>query len=278
MKTAIALGTFDGLHKGHRAVLSKAIPYYGIAVTFCVPPKGVITNEPQLLILPKDREARLKELGIKQVVMQDFNKVRNIMPDEYIENLYQKYAPSRIVCGFNYSFGRDALGNTEYLKSFCNSKDIEFCCVEPQYEGESVISSTAIREYIKNGDVETASRLIYGGFSFTAKVLHGDERGRKIGFPTANQSYPELLVKPKFGVYASKAVIDGKEYNAVTNVGIRPTFKTDTVGCETYIKNFKGNIYEKEMRIRLVRFMRSEQKFNSIKELKSAISQDVKLS
>lgn len=278
MKTAIALGTFDGLHKGHRAVISETRPYYSIAVTFYVPPKSVMTNEPQLLILPKDRENRLKELGINQVVMQDFDKVRDIEASQYVEDLCKKYNPSRIVCGFNYRFGKNALGNTDFLADFCSRKGIEFCCVSPQYEGESIISSTAIRECIKNGEVQTASKLLYGGFSFTAQVLHGDARGRKIGFPTANQIYPELLVKPKFGVYKSRVTFDGKCYDGVTNIGIRPTYKTDTVGCETYIKNFKGNIYGKEMRLELLRFMRKEQKFNSLDELKSAILNDVKLS
>lgn len=278
MKTAIALGTFDGLHKGHRAVISETRPYYSIAVTFYVPPKSVMTNEPQLLILPKDRENRLKELGINQVVMQDFDKVRDIEASQYVEDLCKKYNPSRIVCGFNYRFGKKALGNTDFLADFCSRKGIEFCCVSPQYEGQSIISSTAIREYIKSGEVQTASKLLYGGFSFAAQVLHGDARGRKIGFPTANQIYPELLVKPKFGVYKSRVTFDGKCYDGVTNIGIRPTYKTDTVGCETYIKNFKGNIYGKEMRLELLRFMRTEQKFNSLAELKSAILNDVKLS
>lgn len=278
MKTAIALGTFDGLHKGHRAVISETRPYYSIAVTFYVPPKSVLSNEPQLLILPKDRESRLKDLGVNQVVMQDFDKVRDIEASQYVEDLCKQYNPSRIVCGFNYRFGKKALGNTDFLADFCSRKGIEFCCVSPQYEGESIISSTAIRECIKNGEVQTASKLLYGGFSFTAQVLHGDARGRKIGFPTANQIYPELLVKPKFGVYKSRVTVDGKCYDGVTNIGIRPTYKTDTVGCETYIKNFEGNIYGEEIRLELLRFMRKEQKFNSLAELKSAILNDVKLS
>lgn len=277
MKTAIALGTFDGLHRGHRAVIEQTKPYYSIAVTFYVPPKSVMSGKPQLLILPKDREIRLKDLGVNQVVMQDFNDVRNIEASEYIEKLCEKYNPSRLVCGFNYRFGKDARGNTSYLNDFCKQNDIEFCCVTPQCDGEDVVSSTAIREYIKNGDVETASSLLYGGFSFTAQVLHGDARGRTIGFPTANQIFPELLVKPKFGVYISKVTINGKCYNAVTNIGIRPTYKTDKVGCETYIKDFDGDIYGKQMKLQLLRFVREEQKFNSLEELKSAILKDVNL-
>lgn len=277
MKTAIALGTFDGLHKGHVAVLEKALPFNSIAVTFLVPPKNIISGKPQLLILPDDRKRRIEGLGINHVVMQDFNDVRNIEALDYLENLRKEYSPSRIVCGFNYRFGKNALGDTELLSNFCKEYNIEFCCVEPQCDGENVISSTAIRSYIKNGDIKRASSLLYGGFSFTENVLHGDARGRTIGYPTANQIYPEILVKPKFGVYMSRVTVDNVNYDAITNIGVRPTYKTDTVGCETYIRDFCGDIYGKQMKTELISFVREEQKFNSLEQLKLAISNDVSL-
>ncbi len=277
MKTAIVLGTFDGLHRGHLAVLAEAQPYNSVAVTFSLPPKAVITGEYQLLMLPQDRKNLLKKLGINQVDMQDFDSVRNISASDYLENLYRKYNPSRIVCGFNYRFGRDAQGDTSLLADFCREKQIEFCAVPPQCDGETVISSTLIREYIKNGEMKKASSMLYGGFSFTETVLHGDARGRTIGFPTANQAYPELLVKPKCGVYISRVTVDGKQYDAITNIGIRPTYKTDNIASETYIKDFKGDIYGKQMKTELICFVREEKKFNFLSELKSAIANDVKL-
>lgn len=277
MKTAIALGTFDGLHSGHRAVICETLPFYSVAVTFYLPPKCVISKTNELLILPQEREKRLYSLGVKQVVMQDFNDVRNIDAEEYLENICKKYNPQKIVCGFNYRFGAGAKGDTNFLSDFCKHNNIEFCCVTPQTDGETVISSTFIRECIKNGDIQKANRLLYGGFSFTAEVTHGDARGRTIGFPTANYLYPELLVKAKYGVYISRVTVDGKTYDAITNIGVRPTFKTDSVGCETYIKNFNGNIYGKQITTELLKFVRSEQKFNSLEELKSAIANDVKL-
>lgn len=277
MKTAIALGTFDGLHMGHRAVLSQMSDFFSIAVTFDIPPKSVLTGQPQLLILPDDRAVRLKELGINQVCMQSFKEVRNINAFDYLEHLKQKYDPARIVCGFNYRFGYNAEGNTDMLAQFCKENGIEFICVPPVEKGGKVISSTHIRNLIREGNIEEASSQIYGGFGFTAPVLHGDARGRTLGFPTANQNYPTELVRLRFGVYISRVTVDGREYKAITNVGIRPTYQTDAVGCETFIKDFCGDIYGKEMKTELLRFVRGEQKFGSIDALKNAIINDVKL-
>lgn len=277
MKTAIVLGTFDGLHAGHRAVIEKASGFLGIAVTFDIPPKSVLTGEPQLLILPEERARRIKQLGINQVEMQSFNEVKNIEATDYLRILKQKYNPARIVCGFNYRFGRDAQGDVTLIDKFCKDNGIEFICVPPIKKGDAVVSSTRIRRLIREGNMAEAASQIYGGFSFTAPVLHGDARGRQLGFPTANQLYPEDMVKLKHGVYISCVGIDGREYKAITNVGIRPTYQTDTVGCETFIKDFSGDIYGCDMKTQLLHFVREEKKFSSAEELKNSISNDVKL-
>ncbi len=277
MKTAIVLGTFDGLHAGHRAVIEEAKDFYSIAVTFDIPPKSFFSGESQLLMLSDDRKKRLKQLGINQVEIQSFADVRDIVAEQYLEQLKQKYNPQRIVCGFNYRFGKDAKGDTALMDDFCQKNDIEFVCVPPVEQGDKVLSSTYIRNLIREGKMQQASSMIYGGFSFVAPVMHGDARGRELGFPTANQEYPKELVRLKFGVYISRVTVDGKQYDAITNVGVRPTYKTDTVGCETYIKDFSADIYGKEITTQLLQFVREEKKFSSIYELKNAILNDVKL-
>lgn len=277
MKTAIALGTFDGLHRGHRAVIEKTLPFYSIAVTFRLPPKSVMGYNPELLILPDERISRLKLLGIKEVVMQDFESVRDIAAAEYLDSLKKKYNPARIVCGFNYRFGRGAQGDTKLLADFCKKNGIEFCCVPPESDGGQVVSSTLIREHIKSGNVKKAAECMYGGFSFEAPVIHGDKRGRTMGFPTANQRFPDMLVKPKFGVYISRVTIDGANYSAITNIGIRPTYKTESVNCETFINNFSGDIYGENIKTEILSFVREERKFDSIDQLKNAIQEDVSL-
>lgn len=277
MKTAIILGTFDGLHAGHRAVIEKAKDFFSVAVTFDIPPKGIISGEPQLLILPDDRENRIKKLGINQVEMQSFEAVRKISAVDYLEFLKDKYNPSRIVCGFNYRFGYKAEGDVALLNKFCKKNGIDFICVPPVEKDCVVVSATNIRNLIREGKISEASSQIYGGFCFTAPVLHGDMRGRTIGFPTANQNYPENLVKLKFGVYITQVTIDAVQYSAITNVGIRPTYQTQTIGCETYIKDFCGEIYGKDMKVEFLQFVREEKKFLSLEELKNAILSDVKL-
>jgi len=276
MKTALALGTFDGLHSGHRAVLDATKAFYSVAVTFEIPPKAIITGKPQLLMLPDDRANRLKSLGINRVEMQNFCDVKFLSPKEYFEKLKEKYKPDRIVCGFNYRFGKDAKGDTTMLQELCHSEGIEFVCIPPVKQNETVISSTALRKLISEGKIEEATHQIYGGFAFVAPVLHGDARGRTLGFPTINQEYPELLAQAKFGVYISRVTVDGVEYDAITNVGLRPTFKTEKVGCETYIKDFSEDIYGKNVRTELLRFVRDEQKFDCVQQLKNAIENDVK--
>ena len=277
METAIALGTFDGLHAGHRAVLEQIKDFYGIAVTFEIPPKGAQTGDPQLLILPQDRVERIKELGVKRVDMQRFEDLKDVEANDYLELLKCNYNPKRIVCGFNYRFGKNATGDTDTLKRFCQENNIEFICVPPVSLDEKTLSSTGIRNLIRDGDIAKASSLMYGGFSFSAPVMHGDKRGRTLGFPTANQRYPNELVKPRFGVYLSCVVIDDKAYKAITNVGIRPTFKTETVGCETYIKGLTQEIYGKEIKLKLLNFIRPEQKFDSSVQLQKAVLNDLKM-
>lgn len=275
MKTAIILGTFDGLHAGHREVIKNAEGFYGIAVTFDIPPKSVYSQKTQLLILPQEREIRLKQLGIKQVVMQKFEQVKNISAEDYLENLKNEYNPSRIVCGFNYRFGHNALGDTDLLKNFCLKNGIEFICVPPVKSDGITVSSTYIRNLISEGKMRQASAMMYGGFAFETEVIHGDARGRELGFPTANQKYPTQLVCAKFGVYISEATICGKRYKAITNLGIRPTYRTNDIGCETYIKDFSGDIYHKKIKIELLDFVREEKRFNSLSELVNAIKNDV---
>ena len=277
MKTAIVLGTFDGLHAGHRAVIEKAAGFYCVAVTFDIPPKGFFAAEPQLLMQVDERVARLKKLGVNKVDVQKFAAVKDIEANDYLEQLKQKYNPELIVCGFNYRFGKGATGDTQQLLTFCNQNGIKFVCVDPIKSENTILSSTALRALVREGMVHEASSQIYGGFSFDALVAHGDARGRTLGFPTANQEYPKDMVKPRFGVYVSRVTIDGICYDAITNVGVRPTYKTDTVGCETYIKDFCADIYGKQMKTELLRFVREEKKFSSVEELKNAIINDVKL-
>lgn len=274
MKTAVALGTFDGLHAGHRAVIGKTAGFHSVAVTFRIPPKCV--SAPLMLMTPQDRERGLLELGINEVSMFEFEDLCDLTPAQFLDFLRLKYNPSRIVCGFNYRFGKGAKGDEAYIADYCSRHGIEFVCVNGVCAGDNPVSSTVIRSLITAGDVKTANTMLYKPFGFASEVLGGDRRGREIGFPTVNQLYPQLLLKPKFGVYSSVVTVEGKSYRGITNIGMRPTFKTEQVGSETYIKDFSSDIYGKSVRIELTDFIRAEMKFETLEALKSAIENDVK--
>ena len=270
MKNAVALGTFDGVHKGHQAVLSLPSDCRRIAVTFASPPKGgelIMTNE--------EKCNALKKLGIDEIFLLDFNEVKDMPALDFLDMICKKYNPAVFSCGFNNRFGKGAKGDTALLKEYCEKREIEFVCSEPVMQDGKVISSTFLRELLKNGEIASANELLYQPFSFEAEVIEGDRRGRTIGFPTVNQRYPENLVKIKFGVYKTKLIIDGKEYIGITDIGTRPTFAVDYVISETYIKDFSGNLYGKSIKVVPLEFLREEKKFNSLDELKKQIAADL---
>ena len=276
MKRAIALGTFDGLHKGHRAVLNLPDGMQKTAVIFALPPKAVLSGEPRSIMTARDKCAALKKIGIDEIFTLDFNKVKDMPPEEFLRFLKDKFSPDLISCGFNYHFGKNAAGNTQVLGDFCKCNGIEFNCHGAVSENGEPVSSTRIREYLKNGEIESANALLTFPFSFTAEVISGDRRGRTIGFPTVNQKYPRELIPLKFGVYKSKIIVDQAEYDGITNIGIRPTFKTDYIISETYIIGFSGDLYGKEITTVPTHFVRGEVKFSSVEELKNQIERDIK--
>ncbi len=276
MKRAIALGTFDGLHKGHRAVLNLPDRMQKTAVIFALPPKAVLSGEPRSIMTTKDKCAALKKIGIDEIFTLQFDRVRDMPPKDFMQFLKKEFSPDLISCGFNYHFGKNAAGNTEMLSDFCKDNGIEFNCHGAVTQEGEPVSSTRIREYLKNGEIENADKLLTFPFSFTAEVISGDRRGRTIGFPTVNQKYPSELIPLKFGVYKSKIIVDQAEYDGITNIGIRPTFKTDYIISETYIIGFSGNLYGKEITIVPTHFVRGEVKFSSVEELKKQIERDIK--
>lgn len=268
---AIALGTFDGLHIGHKAVLNGASGDKKIALTFETPPKS--GDNPALLITSNEKNAQLKKMGFEPIVL-DFKSIKNLSPLEFLIWVRDEYNPSLISSGFNFKFGKNAIGDSALLDKFCNENNIKYSCADAVIFDNEPVSSTRIRRYVADGQVLKAAWMLNRYFMYETSVVHGDERGRTIGFPTINQNFPMELVVPKFGVYASMVEIGGKLYPAVTDIGVRPTFKTDHVISETHILDFENNVYEKNARVWLVDFLREEKRFENIDQLKSAISKD----
>lgn len=277
MKNAVVLGTFDGVHLGHKAVIENAKGYCVTAVTFSRAPRAYFDNKIKALMTSKDRIDRLKALGVNNTVMLDFNKVKDISAIDFLEEIREEYNPSLICCGYNYHFGKNAKGDTPLLTQYCNTHNINLSVSECVEIDAIPVSSTLIREKISEGKLEQANKMLGYNFGFSAEVINGDKRGTTLGFPTINQAFPDCLTLPRFGVYETRVTINSKTFRAITNIGIRPTFLTDKVFCETYIENFSGDIYGDTVDLRFIKFIREERKFDSPEELKQAIAKDVKV-
>lgn len=275
MKNALCLGTFDGVHIGHRAVIALADGYNRIAVTFKKPPRAVVSGKEELICTFENKCAILKRNGINEIAPLDFEEVKNISARDFFSFLLETYNPAVIVCGFNYRFGKNGEGDTGLLSELCRKNGVAFKYSEPVEYGGEPVSSTAIRGYIKNGEIEKANSLLSEPFSFIATVKHGAERGRTIGFPTINQEYPKELVKLKKGVYKVKIDIDGKEYLGISDIGQRPTYPIDYIISETFIADFSGDLYGKEIKITPTLFLREEKKFSGLDELKKQLEEDL---
>lgn len=278
MRTAIVLGTFDGVHIGHRAVIETAINsgFKGVAVAFPESPRGIITNQKSIITPFSEKREILLSLGIKEVHYLDFAQVKETAPLDFLAFLEREFNPKMIVCGFNYRFGKNGLGDTSVIREFCAVRGIEFVEVAPVSVGDKIVSSTLIRDMLSKGDIEGANALLGRPFGFSAEVIHGDKRGRTIGFPTINQVYPQNAARIKFGVYATTVTIGGREYRGITNVGIRPTFESETVLAETHVVDFSGEIYGSTVNLRFNKFIRDERKFSGVAELKENIENDLK--
>lgn len=275
MKTAIALGTFDGVHLGHKAVLDLPNDCRKTAVIFGAPPKAILSGAPTAIMTEEDKISALRALGINDIFPLDFLQVRHMPPKEFLQFLKDKFSPSFISCGFNYHFGKNAAGDTEQLGDFCRQNGITLRCCPPVCVDGEPISSTRIRQYLRDGEIERANALLTVPFSFTAEVITGDRRGRTIGFPTMNQKYPTELVPLKFGVYQSRVRVDDREYEGITDIGVRPTFRTDYIISETYIKDFSGDLYGRRVTLLPERYLRGEMRFSSVEELKRQIQTDI---
>lgn len=278
---AVALGNFDGLHIGHLAVIDRTIALAGESMTATVmlfdehSMKAVTGAAPPRLITEEERADLFKKNGIEPFVIS-FSRIKDFSPKEFVEKVLVSELDARIVvCGFNYRFGNKAKGDAKLLEEICIEKGIKCVIINEVVKDGMPVSSTAIRSAVECGDIEKANAMLGRSFGYCTEVINGDKRGRTWGFPTINQKLPEGLVVPKFGVYESIVTVEGQSYLGVTNIGLRPTVGTEKVLSETHILSFDGVLYGKKVDVRLIRFIRSEQKFSSFDELILQIESDV---
>lgn len=278
-RTIYALGFFDGVHLGHQALLAEcrrmadSLGCKAGVVTFLGHPDTVVSGAAMPLInTPSDRGRLLRQYGMDTILELPFDK--QLMTMSYLtffRMLVKKYHAAGLVCGHDFRFGYRGEGDAEKLAAACREQGILCSVVRSQKLEGVTVSSTHIRSLLAQGDVETAARFLGHPHIFTGTVVPGRKLGRTLGIPTANLVLPEGVLIPRFGVYACRAVVDGDEYPAVTNVGIRPTVGGGNVTVEPWILDFQGDLYGRELTLEFFALLRPERKFPSLEALKEEI-------
>lgn len=277
-KTIYALGFFDGVHLGHQkllrecAALAASLGCRAGAVTFDRHPASLMGGAPGLLSGAQDRIRLMEAQGMDTVQVLPFDEQLMRTPwRDFFDRLISELGACGLVCGDDFRFGARGEGNAALLQAACESRGIP-CVIVPEQTVDGIrISSTHIRRLIEAGKMEEAVRFLGHPHVLSGQVVKGRQLGRTIGIPTANLSLPDGVVCPRFGVYACRATVDGAQYLAVTNVGVRPTVSGSGITVEPWLLDFEGDLYGKTLTLEFYAFLRPEQKFDSLEALQAEI-------
>ena len=278
-KTIYALGFFDGVHLGHQALLRAAKTLAAEAdavpgvITFADHPDAlVLGTAPGLIETPEQRERRLREAGMERILVLPFDEKMLATPwQDFIRELLEHRDAAGFVCGEDFRFGQRGAGTALLLRDFCRERKLPCAVVPEQTRDGQRVSSTAIREFLAAGDMPRAAEFLGHPYRLTGIVRHGKQLGRTLGFPTANLPFPEGLARPRFGVYAGIARLPEGSFPAVTNLGLRPTVDGHSVTVESWLLDFQGDIYGRELAVDFLRFLRPEQKFPTLEAMREEI-------
>ena len=282
----LAIGVFDGVHRGHQAVISTSADHAAasngtpVVVTFDPHPEKVLRPQaaPHLLSATEHKIALIRALGVEHLLIINFDKqFAATEPEDFVQKLVIHSKPLREICvGHEWSFGKNRRGNLDLLKKLGAKFNFDVVGIPPVKINGAVVSSTAIRQAIEKGDWAKAAEMLGREYTILGTVTRGDNLGKKIGFPTANLSAHSEQFPPN-GVYVAEARIDGELYRGVINLGIRPTVssgKSERV-LEIHLFDFNRDIYGHDIEVRFLKFLRSEKKFQDLDTLVQQIRQDV---
>lgn len=282
--TGVTLGNFDGLHLGHRVLIKtllngcKKRDLTPVLYTFEPHPVKVLAphSAPKLINTQKQKTELIKELKIKKIVYEKFNRTfARMSAENFFEKIILKKLKAKfIVVGYDFTFGKKREGNIETLERLCFKNGLDISVVTPQMKKNTLSSSSLIRKQIAGGNVREATDLLARNFFIDGQIISGHHRGAALGFHTANLKTDNELI-PADGVYATRIQIGKKTYSSATNIGLNPTFDNDTRSIETHIFNFNKNIVGKKVRLYFVDKIRDEKKFKSMEELKTQIAKDI---
>jgi riboflavin kinase/FMN adenylyltransferase len=279
-QSTVTMGVFDGVHLGHRSLIERAFGHEGtkVVVTFDPHPVEVLApgTPPRLITTLEERLELLGDLGTDLVAVLDLAEIRHLSPNEFVERvLIKRLNIAALFVGEEFHFGRNRAGDVAFLLRSGSEHGFDVGIVELLGAGDTVVSSSHIRELIGSGDVKRAARLLGSYYRMTNTVIDGDKRGRKIGFPTANLNPVDRKILPGDGVYATFATVDGIRYPAASNVGTRPTFGGGQRLVEAHLLDFDEDIYGKTLTVEFVSRLRPEQDFASVDELVAQMHDDV---
>lgn len=279
--TAVAVGFFDGVHRGHRAVIEAALAHKPNGLDTCVFSFSIKSASPEkkkgarLLQTPSLKAKSVEALGAEWLLTPDFTQFKGLSPEQFALDVLMRGFNAKVVCcGYDYHFGKGACAGARDLAALLEPHGVAVEQIGAVLDNGVPVSSTRIREALATGEIETANRLLGRPYAIDFPVSHGRRLGHQLGFPTANQLIGEEYAQLRFGVYATQVLIDGKVHAAVTNVGIKPTVGSDSVGAESYILDWSGDLYDKPVETQFLSFLRPEQKFESLEALKAAIRKD----
>lgn len=283
--TVITFGKFDGIHRGHRLLLDtvlekKADDLKAVVFTFDIPPRKKVEDDRGDVLTTNEEKMHIFEnIGIDYVVECPFTEeIRNMDAVDFIRMMVEKLHVKYMVVGTDFHFGHNRMGDYQLLLEYADKFGYEVQVIEKIQSDGRDISSTYIREYIKEGNIEKANELLDYSFFVQGIVEHGNEIGRTIGFPTVNLVPEADKLLPPFGVYITRILIGGEEYCGITNVGCKPTIEGDNpIGVETHVLDFSDDVYDMAVEVEFLHRIRAEVKFASIDELKAQLQQDIKI-
>lgn len=293
--TTVALGNFDGVHRGHQRVIQPVLNLVGAAlphkpssnqnliqtyptlVTFNPHPREFFTGEPRALLTPlQEKVQQLTRLGVEQLVLLPFDReLAALSPQEFVEKiLVQQLCAQRISVGEDFRFGKARSGTAEELRAIAANYNIPVTIIPLQICEGKRISSSSIRQALQQGDLQSATALLGRPYTIVGSIIQGQQLGRTIGFPTANVQPPPEKFLPRQGVYAVQVFLEEGTKLGVMNIGFRPTVNGTSTTVEVHLLDWSGDLYGKTVTVQLEKFLRPEQKFASLEALKAQIQAD----
>ena len=282
--TVVALGNFDGIHKGHQEIIARTVKEADAAglksavFTFSNHTSSILKNVPPVknILYAEEKMRILEEMGVDYVFNIPFTEeILRMSPEEFIDRiLVEKFNIREAYCGFNYSFGYKASGTPEVLMHEGLKRGLGIHVQEPYLIDGIVVSSTYIRQLIEEGRMEEVTKFMGRMYAISGEIIVGNKLGRTIGFPTCNTVVDDTMITPPNGVYITTCTIDGVTRQSVTNVGVKPTIGTYEKNIETHIFDFDEDVYGKQIRVDFIKHTRGEKKFDGVEALKKQIESD----